>query len=65
MEIEDFIQKEKQNLKEFCIAEARIEGREFNENEFSFPSLREEIFRYHHKYSPHSKADVLFIRKDC
>jgi len=64
-DIEEFIQKKKQDLKEFCIAEARIEGREFNENEFSFPALREEIFRYHYKHSPHKKAGVLFIRKSC
>ncbi len=63
--IEGFVQKKKEDLKIFCIAEARIEGHEFSENEFSFPALREELIRYHHKHRPHKKADVIFIRKNC
>jgi len=64
-EIEEFIHNQKQDLKEFCMVEAEIEGREFNEKEFSFPALREEIFRYHYKHSPHKRANVLFSRINC
>ena len=64
-DIEEFIQKKKQELKAFCKATAKIEGSDYNEKDFSFPTLREEIFRYHYTHQPHKKADVYFIRKDC
>jgi len=64
-DIEEFIRKEEQDLKDFCVVEAEIENSEFNEKEFSFSKLRKEIFRYHYNYSPHKKADVIFARKDC
>jgi len=64
-EIEEFIQKKKEYFKKICISEAQTKGYEFNEEEFLFPTLREEILRYHYKYGPHKKADVIFIRNDC
>lgn len=63
--IDDFVARHVASLKEFCIAEARIEGRRFIEADFCFPPLREEIFRYHHRNNPHKNADVIYARKEC
>ena len=62
--IDKFMEKKKGDLQKFLWAEASIEGRDFNAKDHEFPSLDEEIIRYHHKFKPHKKADIIYKRID-
>lgn len=54
-EIEDFISSEKEHMRQFKQPEDVSESL----------GLSEEIIRYHYKFKPHKKADLLYIREEC
>jgi Cdc6-like AAA superfamily ATPase len=60
-DIDEFIEKENRDLYDFSKDMARIEGTKFDPNDCNISKLREEIIRYHHKYKPHEKADLIFL----
>jgi len=64
IDIEEFIKNKNEDLRRFAEAEASIEGRSFDPDENFLPQLKEEIIRYHYKYKPHRKADLIYKRVD-
>lgn len=60
-DIEDFMNRKKEDLQRFVGVEASIEGKE-PPSGVVFPELTEEIIRYHHKYTPHERADIVYKR---
>jgi cytidylate kinase len=62
--IDNFMDQKKENFQKFVMAEASIEGRDFNAKDYEFPSLDEEIIRYHYEFKPHKKADIIYKRID-
>lgn len=61
-DIEEFIAREKEDDRKFMEEVARIEDRVFDTNKWVFSDLVEEIMRYHHKFKPHKKADIMYKR---
>lgn len=59
--IDEFINKKKQELKKFMRIEAHIEGKAAS-NDVDFPELDEEIIRYHYCYRPYEKAHIIYKR---
>ena len=60
-DIDDFMKRKKEELRKFVEMEAHIEGNE-PPGEVMFPELAEEIIRYHCKYKPHERADIVYSR---
>jgi uridine kinase len=60
-DINDFIDKKKEELQNFVWAEACIEGKDVPDG-VNFPELVEEVIRYHYEYCPHKKADIIYKR---
>lgn len=62
-EIDEFMNKKREELRKFVRMEAHIEGKDAP-NDVDFPELAEEIIRYHYGYRPHEKADIIYKRID-
>lgn len=63
-DVDELILKEKETLRTFCEAMARFEGKNFDANACDIPPLVEELIRYHHRYAPHRRADIIYDRTD-
>ncbi len=62
-DIDDFINNKKGKLRKFAEADAYMNGEE-PPTDVEFPALDEEIIRYHYKYRPQDKADIVYERID-
>ncbi len=60
-DINDFMNKKKEEQRKFVLAEACIERKEVPDD-INFPELAEEIIRYHYDHRPHEKADIIYKR---
>jgi len=60
-DIDHFMNKKKEEFQKFVEIDAYIEG-EDTSGVSNFPRFTEEIIRYHHKYRPHEKADIIYKR---
>ncbi|HAS55318.1 MAG: hypothetical protein A2X56_11325 [Nitrospirae bacterium GWC2_57_13] len=62
-DIDDFMNEKREKLQKFVEMEALMNSEE-PQTDVEFPKLAEEIIRYHYKYRPHEKADIVYIRVD-
>lgn len=62
-DINEFLNRKKEDLNKFVHAVAYIEGDDIPDDT-SFPKLAEEIIRYHYFYRPHERADIVYKRID-
>jgi len=64
--IEELLEKKRQELKAFRKVEAQLENAEMPKDEqVQLSGLRKEVIRYHAKYRPLGKADYVFERTDA
>lgn len=63
-DIDEFVRKKKEEHRKFVRLEADIEGKPVDPNDLDFPQLAEEVIRYHNRFRPHEKADIIFKRID-
>lgn len=61
-DIDIFIKNENLELRKFSEEMARIEGKPFDPNNCYISEFREEVIRYHDKFRPHERADLIFER---
>ncbi|MEK6775344.1 MAG: hypothetical protein AABY87_00510 [bacterium] len=63
-DIEGFIARENEEYHRFGEAEAGIEGKKFDPDEWTLSELQKEIIRYHYDFRPHRKSDIIYNRGD-
>lgn len=59
-DVDEFILKEKASLRSLAEFEAHLEGAQMSTEDVEYPSLSEEIIRYHYVFKPHIKADIIY-----
>jgi uridine kinase len=60
---DDFINRKKEEQWKFSEIEANMYGKN-PPSDVMLPELTEEIIRYHHKFRPYEKADIIYKRID-
>jgi len=60
--VDDLILCEKNTHRKFCEVDARIEGKDFDPITCDIPPIDEELIRYHHRFAPYGRADIIYDR---